>query len=404
VEQAVDNVGDVGLTLNLALQASVNADNIKHLNSPVPFKIAPAVRNPTAAAVPLKSNTLTYGPWLAAGVAGKVRVEHDPSLTPWNYGGYDVMNEAATARVATSITNMQVSESGSLELAGLPLCSLGDTLQSGGPNVTSIDIQISPNGATTSYRFQTYTQRYGILGKGYIERLKRISLAAVDQRRALRAQVNDNIINNQARADAGRTAKAFMERQAKAFKRETPHDVFHSYSSIDKTDGTTRTHVSLSTEEEVITMSHADNDADFVKTSMMGISGLIRPFATNQMDPGSGVMPTYYEPVVTGVANKTTLDPWGGQNDTEVWSWGSSYQGLHAYRRGGDGANARVMGLRAPAVLVGYGYDVTGKCVPSDDGGMTFASGCRVHQERHVAGPLDTLLDGPRCHKGLSDC
>jgi hypothetical protein len=124
---ASDNVGDLNL-----LALSVGGDQ-KRLgaalqNAPVPLKMAPPVKDPTAAAVPLKSNVMTYGPWGAAGAPGKVRSSTTGTLTPWGYGTYEAMNQAAGAKVAAAVTSQQVFETGAAEVVGAPAAGLGDVL------------------------------------------------------------------------------------------------------------------------------------------------------------------------------------------------------------------------------------------------------------------------------------
>jgi hypothetical protein len=362
------------------------------------LKVAPATRKPFAIAMPLKSNILTYGPWYSQGAAGKVRFESDPALTPWAYGGYASMNQAAAARVNTTITNMQVSEAGDVERAGAPEISLGDVLQSSGPNLTGMSVQCNQQGVTTTYRFQTYTPRFGTFSKSYIERLKRYSLVNVELRRNLRNAIKEAVNNIEVIGNAARTAEAFRAKQAKAHKRETPHDVLHAYSEAERqTDGSirVRTHVSATTMEESVVMSNADDNGLFKATAVMGLSGLVRPFTT-KVGGASGI-PGYVTPTTTSGLTKNILDPWKWNNDIEVWMWGDQYDGLHAYGMSGTTSNARALGLRAPIVLVGWGIDVETKCVPGSGSTRdTWLANAQYRQDQWKAGPLDPLWDERR--------
>ena len=89
---------------------------------------------PVSAAIPVKSNTTTYGPWLATASSlivnghpfgGKIYYEQDDGLAPWEYGGFTYMNLGAAAKIDDSITNETVSERGSVTLAGYPEKTLG---------------------------------------------------------------------------------------------------------------------------------------------------------------------------------------------------------------------------------------------------------------------------------------
>jgi hypothetical protein len=352
----------------------------------IPARCAPLTRLPVVACVPLKSNILTYGPWFAAGAPGKVRFEQDPGLTPWAYGGFTPMAQAGNARVVQAITDMQLCETGTLELAGPPAHSLGDTLQAGGPNVTSMDVSFGTDGVTTSYRFQTFTPRFGVYTKQTAERAKRVALAAVELRRNLRAQARDINAARAALADAARADRAWRQRQAKAFKRQTPNDVLQTYSSVED-DGRVRVHPGLSTMEEAIHLSSCDEPAEFQRSAMMSLSGLVRPFSTG---PSSIDMATYATPTATGPQCLDTLNPFKDLCDIEVFSYGSYYSGCHAWRRDVVGSDARVFGLRGPLLVVGWGYGFDGNPVPGSAPGE-WTTGYMTRPDLHKAGPMDPL-------------
>ncbi len=393
MERSVDNVGNAALVgpAALGLLAGLAANIFQQCV--MPMKVGPAIRHPSSLAIPLRSTILTYGPWYAAGANGKVRFECDPTLVPWNYGGYDAMNTAGNVKVSTAVTSQQVSETATVEVAGAPIGSLGDVLLTGGPNITNIDVQISPQGVTTTYRFQSFTSKFGVMSRLFTEKLKRMSITAMETKKQVRAALKNEGIRNKANAQASRTSRAFMEKQAKAWARETPHDVYHAWNLTDTETGATRTHVSTATMEESIAMSNAHSSGDYPSTAIMGLSGLVRPFSKT----ANSVMSSYTTPTIAGtIPNKTMLDPWKWDNDIEVYTYGDEYQGLHAGRRGADLTKVRAMGLRAPVVLVGWGFNTEGKCVPSTDGGATWASGTAVRQDTHLSGPLDANWDARR--------
>lgn len=160
---------------------------------------------PDAAACPVVSNTQTYGPWIAAASAkGTVYFEKDDGLAPWEYGGYAYMNAAATAKIASSITEMQTSERGSVTIPGYPPLGLGSAINATVSSVTSraintspaqggsyyytsaygtdssaaqisnINVTISPQGVTTQVDLSTFTPVFGRFTRGNAERLKQI--------------------------------------------------------------------------------------------------------------------------------------------------------------------------------------------------------------------------------------
>ena len=91
--------------------------------------MAPPAAFPTAAGVPMKSNTLTYGPWKNIGAnPGGVQCEIDEGLTPWEYGGISYMNLAGAAKVLNNVTSMQWGERGQITIPGYPVRLLGSSL------------------------------------------------------------------------------------------------------------------------------------------------------------------------------------------------------------------------------------------------------------------------------------
>jgi hypothetical protein len=402
VEQSPDNVGNLDIVAAV-LQMNPQQAQKRLQQAPIPIKVSAAVRHPTVACIPLKSNTSFYGPWFASGAPGKVRMEQDPSLTPWNYGGHALMNLAGQARVLQAITNMQVSETGTMELVGPPTTSLGNLLEAGGPNITSIDVQCGTQGVTTSYRFQTFTPRFGVLSKAFIERMRQNSLANMELRRAMRLALKEQVRQNIALGNAARGARVWMERQAKARKRETPHDCLLSHGFWDSDTQAYRQNTFTATFEECVSLCNATNTELFKNTAIMSLDGLFRPFSAGGYQ---GSMPRLQNQLINGVIpGVAQLNPWKQANDIEVYTWGESYRGLHAFRRGATPTSARVFGLRAPVVLVGWGFGLDGKCIPGSGDGTTFDHDHTYRQDKWKAGPLDPLWDDMRgvwtCHGTL---
>jgi hypothetical protein len=365
----------------------------------VGVKAHPSHKTPAFVAIPLRSNIMTYGPWYAVGAPGKVRYEQDPSLVPWNYGGYELLDQVGRARVAEVLSNMQLSEQGTCELAGIPTASLGDVLDAGGPNITNIQINFSPQGATTTYSFRTFTPRFGTFSKAAIEKAKKAALTAVELRKALRASIRQAEAKAQTVTSAVRAAAVFAN-APRQVRRQSPHDVLTGYTAYDTTqDGRTvvRIGVADATYEEAIAFSafpEEDEPSGFAGAAAVGWAGLFRPFATG----GSGdAMPSYATPAsgfTTGLC-RTTLDPYKAHNDIEVYLWGSTYEGMNAYVRSGDYATARPLCLRGPLVMAGWGYDSDGKPVPADASG-NFVADHLLRYDLWKVGPIDHYWDARR--------
>lgn len=186
--------------------------------APLPFL------TPIGVAIPVKSNTQTYGPWSAvANVDGKVYYEQDDSLVPWEYGGMVYMNLAAQAKINNSICNVQTTERGSVTVAGYPEKSLGSDISTspipaidrssllklgsysspsnnfnfkyldlGGPQInkgaqiTNISVTVG-NEITTQYSLSSFTPTFGRFSKNNAERLKQIGQQRYKISKALRS-------------------------------------------------------------------------------------------------------------------------------------------------------------------------------------------------------------------------
>ncbi len=108
-------------------------------------ELAPKAAQPFFAAVPVKSNKYVYGPWtdyphqyqaiifpgvsnslnMVRNLLGGIRVEVDPDMVPWNYGGSSLLDKAAALKIYQGQTYQNVIESGSFEIPGMPVYGLG---------------------------------------------------------------------------------------------------------------------------------------------------------------------------------------------------------------------------------------------------------------------------------------
>jgi len=197
---------------------------------------------PNGAAVAVKSNTDTYGPWLATAsdlivnghpFGGKIYYEQDDGLSPWEYGGYTYMNLGATAKIGNSITNETVSERGAVTVAGYPEKTLGlaitdspsllqsRVLQNGsyvGSNfnyvntggvstkacqITNINVTVGSSAVTTQYQISSFTPVFGRFSKDNAERMKQIGQNRLQFGRAARASALKRSLVNAGAALAG---------------------------------------------------------------------------------------------------------------------------------------------------------------------------------------------------------
>lgn len=360
--------------------------------------IHPAARYPTSVGVPLRSTTEAYGPWFVAGAPGKVRFEADPSLTPWEYGGYQLMDAAANARVLSALSAAQVQESGAVALPGLPTHSPGDTLATGGPTLTNVDVQYGVGGVVTTYRFQAHTPRFGVFSRQNADRLRRLALTAVEFRQKLRRALVRQGKNAETAAEAFRGAAANAPLWA---KKQSPHTVLLAEALA--AGPATRVGVSTETYEAALVLSRP-TEAGAANRAVMSWTGLLRPFTT-RTGANPTRLPQYTAPTATGGGlTAADLDPFGAaDHDVEVLTSRDDYQGMHAWRRGSDPAATRAVALRGPLVVAGWGRGTDGNAYP-DGGSGSYPEGHLRRSDTWKVGPVDLLWDPKRAVWTSHDC
>lgn len=348
--------------------------------------MAPASYLPSYVAVPLKSNTLTYGPWYAAGAEGKVRFEKNSGLVPWNFGGYTYMNYAGFAQVDSAITLQQIAEMGSFEEPGVPSIQLGDELISGGPNVTGLDISVSEAGLKTNYRLRTYTPTFGQFSKQNADRFQRLARSANNIRSNLLKKTVGSLARMSQAAD-----RLVWKNGASPWNAKTPHQTLVAkITSYKDKDSNTVKRALLSTatiNEGLAALTDAD-DTEYQKEAMCGLECLLMPYS---VDPTSSSLPHFEEPASYKTSPSTDDDwlvnmnfhPFGlpdywvgnaafhtGFNSNPiatVVTSNSSYpsSGIRTDIAEFDKNSARAVGLAGPIMITGWGYDIFGNPAPN---------------------------------------
>lgn len=354
------------------------------------YGLSGLAETPDLAGVALQSNILTYGPWYSLGAVGKIEAEQDDSLVPWNYGGYEVMNLVGEARVTEAITNQQSAESGSIEVPGTPELNLGDELLNSGPYITNISVQIGEQGVTTTYRMETWTLRFGRLARANIERVTRLSQAAQAQRRAIRDLFK-----------APPPGNGFFRARENALLRKTPRRQPNTSTSflageiLTTPSGTKVANVVASPTYNLLS---SINEEKYSKKAFVSLDGLFRPFSTSTTISG---IPHYETPTQSGLGNRsvTELNPYVGGHDISVVSKGSGLPSDGQHIKDLTGNEYRSLGLRAPIIVVGWGYDTAGKPVPNsneEEPTNNFLQGYLQKSDQWKAGPLDIKWDRNR--------
>lgn len=147
---------------------------------------SPSPVYPDMVALPLLSKERCYGPWLSSildyqssvysNIGGKVEFVKDENLAPWNYNGYDLMNEAGILQAQFSNSLLLSTERGGLVYPGAPSgITLGRFLQEAGPLVTSVSVDVSDAGVKTTCKMDLYTASFGKLHKQKQDAVSKIS-------------------------------------------------------------------------------------------------------------------------------------------------------------------------------------------------------------------------------------
>lgn len=157
-------IEDLGIYLKAVGQGQIDQDFVKymlHYCSPIfgdmflrgnPFNMssrfpsmAPKAAHPIFAAIPIKSKIFCYGPWTnytdlikadifpgsnnpdngIENLLGGIKVENDPDLAPWNYGGMSLLDTVAFKKIQNNANYQPVSETGQIQTPGLPIFGIG---------------------------------------------------------------------------------------------------------------------------------------------------------------------------------------------------------------------------------------------------------------------------------------
>lgn len=159
---------------------------------------------PDIVALPLMSMERCYGPWMSAtqlnpekdprirysDIGGKAEFIKDENLAPWNYAGYQLMNEAGSLQAQFSNSLLLFSERGGFVIPDAPTgIALATALKNEGPLITSIGINVSEGGVKTTVKLDLYTSQWGKLAKQKEMAISQISR----ERQKLRDEQNSAI-------------------------------------------------------------------------------------------------------------------------------------------------------------------------------------------------------------------
>lgn len=232
------------------------AEDVRKINFSSPSPVYPDI-----VALPLMSTERCYGPWQSANVlnveadprvrfsdiGGKVEFIKDENLAPWNFAGYQLLNEAGSLAAQLSNSLLLLTERGGFVYADYPSgIGLAKHLLDEGPLVTSIGVDVGNDGFKTTVKMDLYTSRFGKLQKQKemaISQVARERQKIVDQnnaaiRRGLgKGQANMNLFGNVMKnggAAITRLAKVNPEEYSELQRGSFSNKISMMQNSIDK--------------------------------------------------------------------------------------------------------------------------------------------------------------------------
>jgi len=386
----------------------------------------------SAAAFPIRSTTISYGPWTnPSSAGGNIEVTQDPGLVPWNFGSYAGMNTAGQFLADAGRTDMLVGEVGSITVPGHPSLPLGaeigavaggyygagthlvenrslaTTNYSGtsvesnpsgapyvadyggvtfgswtglyGPNITSISVSVGCPIQTT-YQMRTFSPRKLGLDKWLVDQVQKINTNTQRQVEYVRRLLE---LERGARLTASIGARAADKRQnpqGEIKRLVKPMSCFVG-QNID-INGNTRPLV----EGSQTAMLSEEMQNSYDNKAFMSIDGLLRPVS---MDGGGG-LPAFYQYGDYFTLSATTADIF--QDDL-----------IPLTNPGGMSRNI-VSNVRSDTPNVGHDFDMVGRSGISEENptpsgglimnchnkGLCSVSGAYTDDYRYMAlrGPL----------------
>lgn len=126
--------------------------------------------------IPFKSNMYVYGPW-ASSVAsndpayyGGTEIIKQEELNPWTYGSLQDLNIVGASLANDGLQKQIFTTSGSAVVAELPSVPLGQLYV--GTVLNSVVVNFGSSGISTTYNFQSFSQKFGNYSRNLSDRIK----------------------------------------------------------------------------------------------------------------------------------------------------------------------------------------------------------------------------------------
>jgi hypothetical protein len=381
---------------------TMGADAIKHT-------VVAASAYPNQYHVPQVSRRHIYGPWATTVQGfGKVDIESDPSLVPENFGSILTMNQVALLQCWAGGTPWMEQESGDLTFVGGPEINMGEQLPSGGPFCTGVRVEVGVDRILTTYNFETWDLRYGKLANFYKERIKTL----VDLRNQFTRELSISIQRQDQRIVAAKLNNLFNLRPPRKFKSGSTHGIMFQVA-----DGDINMAGSMSHHEYI---AHAKKHRQ--RAAYCSPEALFRGFGADggnsyypETQAGNAIGGIY--PAAQNLNHFNLINPYAqgvlgtDGHDVSIVKGNDGAFGTYSLSHPDVGYPSKPfpLGLRAPLILVGWGYNTCGQPIPGDGMGH-FLHNHRQLQGSWKAGPLSvnwhektkTWVPQPIIYKGIA--
>lgn len=360
---------------------------------------------PEMAAIPLKDNTTTYGPWYTQGMAGLVEFIQDEDLVPWNFGGFHNMNLAGQAMVRDVYVNSMIAEAGSVEVPGAPIFGIAHQITNGGPLITQINVSIGENGVTSTYRMEKWNQDHGKEIRHRIDTFKKLHNLTRDNNRKFAKLFKPNTLDKKFKVGSRAVA---LDRGARIARRNQPRTTHPIIMSNVFRNASGKISYNVGSVPLYQVPNSLDNE-NWEYVAGMGMEGLFVPFST---DISSSGMPHFETPTDLGIGNVNDLNPFQQGHNIGMAVCGAGVSGHRSINITDHETESvyRGMALKGPLVIGGWGYDINNNPVPSaltQISGQLPGSGIGVSGLINVSGDVfhpDYLQDISLWKVGPLDC
>lgn len=160
--------------------------------------IAPGPIYPISVGIPFESSERSYGPFYSSITDnGQVEQVHDEGLSPWAYGGYDLMNAAGWALAEPVVPSDLESERASFTMVGWPKgLTIGSLINGAGPIITSLSTTFDTDGIKTTVNLDSYTPSFGKLQKQKSDAISKMGRTRQQFRDVVNGLIRKNIFSN----------------------------------------------------------------------------------------------------------------------------------------------------------------------------------------------------------------